>query len=59
MLIPIPEPFWADAQILKGEEHDAEWSLLVAERPFYADYEARTTRVIPLVRLVENRLYAP
>lgn len=47
--------FWARADVLKGEEREVVWSRLVAERPFYLDYQARTERTIPLVRLVETR----
>jgi deazaflavin-dependent oxidoreductase (nitroreductase family) len=44
---------WMDAQILDGEEYDQTWSALVADRPHYDDYRAKTDRRIPLVRLVE------
>jgi deazaflavin-dependent oxidoreductase (nitroreductase family) len=47
--------FWAEAQILEGEEYDRIWSQLVADRPYYDDYQSRTDRRIPLVRLVERR----
>lgn len=46
---------WADAQILAGDEYDATWAALTADRPHYNDYKARTERHIPLVRLVELR----
>lgn len=47
--------FWADAQILDGDEYDATWSALIADRPHYEDYKVKTDRKIPLVRLVELR----
>jgi deazaflavin-dependent oxidoreductase (nitroreductase family) len=47
--------FWADAQILEGDEYDRIWAQLVADRPYYDDYQSRTDRRIPLVRLVEKR----
>jgi deazaflavin-dependent oxidoreductase (nitroreductase family) len=47
--------FWADAQILAGDEYDATWAGLVVDRPHYEDYKTKTDRVIPLVRLVEVR----
>jgi deazaflavin-dependent oxidoreductase (nitroreductase family) len=47
--------FWADAQILDGEDYDATWAALVADRPHYDAYRTKTTRRIPLVRLVESR----
>ena len=47
--------FWARAEVLDGAEHDAMWAAIVADRPFYADYQTRTERKLPLVRLVESR----
>lgn len=47
--------FWADAEVLDGEEYERTWSRLVADRAYYDDYKIRTTRRIPLVRLVEVR----
>lgn len=38
-------------EILEGDEYDRIWALLVADRPNYADYQTRTDRRIPLVRL--------
>jgi deazaflavin-dependent oxidoreductase (nitroreductase family) len=43
----------ADAQILTGDDYDATWAALVADRPHYEDYRHKTSRRIPLVRLVE------
>ena len=47
--------FWAEAQILEGEEYTAVWEALTADRPFYRDYQKLTQRRIPLVRLRETR----
>jgi hypothetical protein len=47
--------FWADAQILDGSDYDAVWEQLVEDRAYYANYQTRTTRKLPLVRLVELR----
>jgi deazaflavin-dependent oxidoreductase (nitroreductase family) len=49
--------FWAKAQVLMGEERAAIWKELTLDRPFYEGYQAKTQRVIPLVRLVETRPY--
>ena len=47
--------FWAEAQVLDGEERRRTWDALVLDRPFYVDYQKRTSRTLPLVRLVERR----
>lgn len=47
--------FHAQAEILEGPDRERIWNLLVIDRPFYVDYQARTERQIPLVRLVETR----
>jgi deazaflavin-dependent oxidoreductase (nitroreductase family) len=47
--------FWADAQILSGEDYAVTWAGLVVDRPHYEDYKAKTDRRIPLVRLIEAR----
>lgn len=46
---------WCRAEVPKGGERDALWAELISDRPFYADYQARTARRIPLVRLVHLR----
>lgn len=43
----------ARADVLDGADYDAVWAGLVADRPWYGDYQTRTERRIPLVRLVE------
>lgn len=47
--------FWSDAEVLDGDDYDRTWSGLTADRPWYNDYQSRTDRRIPLVRLVERR----
>lgn len=47
--------FWADAQVLEGAEYERAWAGVTADRPWYNDYQSRTDRRIPLVRLVERR----
>ena len=38
-------------EILEGDERARIWALLLEDRAWYADYQARTDREIPLVRL--------
>ncbi|HEV8065029.1 MAG TPA: nitroreductase/quinone reductase family protein [Acidimicrobiales bacterium] len=47
--------YWAEPEILEGDEYDRVWAALTADRPFYVRYTERTSRVIPLVRLGELR----
>ena len=47
--------FWAEPEILEGDEYDRVWAGLTADRAYYDDYQSRTERRIPLVRLVELR----
>jgi deazaflavin-dependent oxidoreductase (nitroreductase family) len=44
----------ADAQVLGGEERAGIWYRLIADRPFYARYQEKTERRIPIVRLIEK-----
>ena len=48
--------YWSVPEILTGEERDRIWELLTADRAWYRDYQAKTDRQIPLVRLPETRL---
>jgi deazaflavin-dependent oxidoreductase (nitroreductase family) len=41
--------------ILEGDDYDRIWALLSADRAWYNDYQAKTERRIPLVRLPETR----
>ena len=47
--------FWAEPEILEGDDYDRTWAGLTADRPWYNDYQSRTDRRIPLVRLTERR----
>ena len=49
------DSYWADAEVLDGDDYQATWDALTADRPYYVDYQTRTTRRIPLVRLVRVR----
>jgi len=49
------ESYWAQAQDLAGDDYQKTWDALVLDRPFYVDYQSRTTRRIPLIRLVKQR----
>ena len=54
MLQDGPEPFDARARELHGEERESWWRRAVDAFPPYADYEKRTSRLIP-VFLVERK----
>ncbi len=41
----------AHPDVVEGEDRAETWEALVADRPFYADYQDGTDRTIPLVRL--------
>ncbi|HVY09933.1 MAG TPA: nitroreductase/quinone reductase family protein [Mycobacteriales bacterium] len=47
--------YWSVPEILDGEDYDATWAAMLADRPHYADYQVKTERKIPLVRLSETR----
>jgi len=47
-------PFVATPEVLDGDERSEIWDLLIADRAWYADYQARADREIPLVRLRET-----
>jgi deazaflavin-dependent oxidoreductase (nitroreductase family) len=49
------EAWWAEAQDLSGDDYRRTWDALVVDRPFYVDYQSRTTRKLPLIRLVKRR----
>jgi len=51
--------FFADAQILDGDDYERTWTGLTADRAYYDDYQSRCERRIPLVRLVELRPIEP
>lgn len=43
--------YWSQPEILEGEEYARIWAGLTADRPYYNDYQSRTDRKLPLVRL--------
>jgi deazaflavin-dependent oxidoreductase (nitroreductase family) len=47
--------YWSVPEFLAGEEYDQVWQLLTADRAWYLDYQAKTVRKLPLVRLPETR----
>ncbi len=47
-----PEVYAAKAVVVAPEERDRLWKKVVSEMPNFGEYEKKTTRVIPLVRLV-------
>ena len=48
--------FWSEPELLDGEDYERTWAGLVADRPWYHDYTAKSGgRRIPLVRLAETR----
>jgi deazaflavin-dependent oxidoreductase (nitroreductase family) len=47
--------YWSVPEILDGEDYDSTWAAMLVDRPHYADYQVKTERRIPLVRLVESR----
>jgi deazaflavin-dependent oxidoreductase (nitroreductase family) len=47
--------FWSVPEILDGDDYTRTWAALTADRAWYTDYQAKTDRRIPLVRLPETR----
>ncbi|MDP6975324.1 MAG: nitroreductase/quinone reductase family protein [Acidimicrobiales bacterium] len=47
--------FWSEHQVLEGDERDEMWGLMTADRAFYSNYQAKTERTIPMIRLPETR----
>jgi deazaflavin-dependent oxidoreductase (nitroreductase family) len=47
--------YWSEPEILESDEYDRIWPLLNADRAWYQNYQAKTDRKIPLVRLPETR----
>ena len=45
------ETFTVDAEELAPTERAERWPAIVAERPGFGDYETKTTRVMPVLRL--------
>ena len=47
--------YWADVQDLDGDDYARTWAGLTADRAYYNDYQSRTERRLPLIRLVRRR----
>jgi deazaflavin-dependent oxidoreductase (nitroreductase family) len=47
--------YWSVPEILHGDDYAETWAQLTADRAWYDDYQAKTDRRIPLVRLPETR----
>ena len=47
--------YWSVPEILEGDEYARIWAGLTADRPYYNDYQSRTERKLPLVRLGVTR----
>lgn len=45
------EIWWSDAEVLSGDDYDAVWAEMTADRAYYLDYQEKAERQIPLVRL--------
>jgi deazaflavin-dependent oxidoreductase (nitroreductase family) len=48
------ETFPVTAEEILGEERDRIWEKVVAERPGFGEYQAKTTRTIPVLRLTRT-----
>ncbi|NNE72969.1 MAG: nitroreductase family deazaflavin-dependent oxidoreductase [Acidimicrobiales bacterium] len=49
--------YWSDHEILEGgDDRDRLWALLLEDRAWYADYQAKTDRTICLIRLPETEV---
>jgi deazaflavin-dependent oxidoreductase (nitroreductase family) len=48
--------FWSTAEILEDDDYTKTWAGLTADRDYYNNYQTRTERRIPLVRLPETSL---
>jgi deazaflavin-dependent oxidoreductase (nitroreductase family) len=47
--------YWSVPEILDGAAYDQTWASLTTDRAWYNEYQAKTPRRIPLVRLPESR----
>jgi deazaflavin-dependent oxidoreductase (nitroreductase family) len=43
--------FWTEPEVLDGDDYTRTWDALTADREYYRNYQTRTDRQIPLVRL--------
>jgi deazaflavin-dependent oxidoreductase (nitroreductase family) len=47
--------YWSKPEILDGDEYATVWAGLTTDRAYYNDYQSRTDRRLPLVRLAPSR----
>ncbi len=52
------EVYWATATVPEGEERAQLWDKVVADAPWYGEYQVKTDRQIPVVRLDYARPYS-
>ncbi|MDG2427141.1 MAG: nitroreductase/quinone reductase family protein [Acidimicrobiales bacterium] len=51
--------FWSEHDVLEGgPERDDLWEQMIRDRAWYADYQKKTDRVIPLIRLSETEAFS-
>ena len=48
------ETFSARAQTLSGADRQAQWEKIVQQFPFFKDHQAKITREIPIVELIQD-----
>ena len=48
------ETYDAQAKVITGAERDRIYAAQVAEMPGFGDYQAKTTRVIPVIELARS-----
>jgi deazaflavin-dependent oxidoreductase (nitroreductase family) len=46
--------YWSVADLVEGDEYPRVWAQLTSDRAWYQEYQTRTSRRIPLVRLPER-----
>lgn len=47
--------YWSEHEVLDaGPERESVWAAMLEDRAWYADYQSKTERTIPLVRLAET-----
>jgi deazaflavin-dependent oxidoreductase (nitroreductase family) len=44
----------AIAIVTQGEERQELWTSIIEQHPFFADHQAKTTRQIPVIALIQN-----
>ena len=49
--------YWAEHEVIDaGFEREKLWEALLQDRAWYAEYQAKTDRIIPLIRLPETEV---